>query len=267
MRNIVGQGSGSVSAHSQLLIDGRFVAVFPRLVKALNGDLTAAAVLQAIHYRSQINDDPDGWMLLSLTTIAEEIGISRPQARRTTAKLVALGLLSQDDRNGSTRRWRVEYDAIQAVSEGGTKSYRSNEAVRIRTATDTNPYQHRYESVPDTSYIEVKEVKKGAKTAPEPNMLAQQIAKAYTDRVPLSKFVAIMGIVKKALKAGYAPERIEAALIDLAEEGRPVTIDTLRIQLDGIAPLRAERKSGAQMYDGLLDQIGDQPVAAIGSRP
>lgn len=102
---------------------------------------------------------------------------------------------------------------------------------------------------------------------PAANVIAQQITRAYTDRVPLSKFVAIMGIVKKALKAGYAPERIEAALIDLAEEGRPVTIDTLRIQLDGIAPLRAERKSGAQMYDGLLDQIGDQPVAAIGSRP
>lgn len=102
---------------------------------------------------------------------------------------------------------------------------------------------------------------------PAASAMAQQITRAYTDRVPLSKFVAVMGIVKKALKAGYAPERIKSALIDLADEGRPVTIDTLRIQMEGIAPMRAERKSGAQMYDGLLHQVGDQPIAAIGSRP
>lgn len=76
---------------------------------------------------------------------------------------------------------------------------------------------------------------------PSANVIAQQITRAYTNRVPLSKFVAIMGIVKKALKAGYAPERIEAALIDLADEGRPVTIDTLRIQLEGIAPTPSRR--------------------------
>ena len=76
---------------------------------------------------------------------------------------------------------------------------------------------------------------------PSANVIAQQITRAYTDRVPLSKFVAIMGIVKKALKAGYAPERIEAALIDLADEGRPVTIDTLRIQLEGISPTPSRR--------------------------
>ena len=76
---------------------------------------------------------------------------------------------------------------------------------------------------------------------PAANVVAQQITRAYTDRVPLSKFVAIMGIVKKAIKAGYAPERIEAALIDLADEGRPVTIDTLRIQLEGISPTPSRR--------------------------
>lgn len=83
--------------------------------------------------------------------------------------------------------------------------------------------------------------KKSAPSAPATNTLAQEITKEYTDRVPLSKFVAVMGIVKRALATNlYTPEQITDALIALADEGRPVTVDTLRIALEGM-PVRATR--------------------------
>lgn len=67
---------------------------------------------------------------------------------------------------------------------------------------------------------------------------AQELAAVYYDRVPLSNFPAILKIVKKALAAGYSPDRIRAGLHKLADEGRSVTTDGLRIAMDG-PPLRA----------------------------
>jgi hypothetical protein len=78
------------------------------------------------------------------------------------------------------------------------------------------------------------------------NQRANAITARYTELVPLSNFPAIAGIVRKALNAkapdGLSPryfdDEIGDALVRLANEGRPVTVDTLRIELDGITPLR-----------------------------
>lgn len=68
---------------------------------------------------------------------------------------------------------------------------------------------------------------------------AQRITKVYTNKVPLSKFPAVLGIVRKALKAGYNDEQITVALEGLADEGRPVTVDSLRIQMEGLPTNRS----------------------------
>lgn len=216
---------------AQLLIDGRFVAVFPRLVRALRGDLTAAAVLQAIHYRAQVDADEAGWLEISLLDLGDEIGISKSQTHRAVTKLRDKGLLSDDETRGHVKCYRVEYDEIatlagQSISPTVTKSQR----------TVTESQHQRHEIATDTSYIETKEPKEGGADAPSIRQ-AQEITKEYTDRVPLSKFVAIMAIVKRALEH-YEPERIRQALIELAEDGRPVTVDTLRIQMDGMGANR-----------------------------
>ena len=71
-----------------------------------------------------------------------------------------------------------------------------------------------------------------------PNQTAQKITQAYYERVPLCKFVAIKAIVKRALAAGYEPAPVQAALLRLADAKRAVTVNSLRIELDGPA-LRA----------------------------
>lgn len=68
---------------------------------------------------------------------------------------------------------------------------------------------------------------------------AQRLTKVYTNKVPLSKFPAVMGIVKKALKAGYSDQQITIALEGLADDGRPVTVDSLRIQMEGLPATRS----------------------------
>lgn len=70
------------------------------------------------------------------------------------------------------------------------------------------------------------------------NERAQALARAYTDLVPLSKFPAIMVMAKKAIDAGYPDQAIDAALRRLAAEGRPVTIDVLRVELEGLPTVR-----------------------------
>lgn len=85
------------------------------------------------------------------------------------------------------------------------------------------------------------------------NQRAQRLAKSYTDRVPLSRFPAIMSIAKKAIDAKYADDHIEQALLRLAAEGRSVTVETLRIELDGSPPPAKARKRDAddRVRDGL----------------
>lgn len=108
---------------SALLIDGRFVAVFPRLVRALAGDVTAAAVLQAVHYRMQALDrSADPWLPMYLSEIAEEIGISSDQAQRATKRLRECGLLGVRGGRGQMREWTVIYDAVRDLEEGDAKS-------------------------------------------------------------------------------------------------------------------------------------------------
>lgn len=65
------------------------------------------------------------------------------------------------------------------------------------------------------------------------NKTGQRLARVYVDRVPMSKFPAVFSIVKKALNANYSEADIEAALLRLVDQNRSVTVDVLRIELDG----------------------------------
>jgi hypothetical protein len=70
------------------------------------------------------------------------------------------------------------------------------------------------------------------------NKIAQRLARTHYDNNPLTPFVAVMKICKRALDGGYAESDIAAALVRLAAAKRSVTADSLRIELDG-PPLRA----------------------------
>lgn len=77
---------------------------------------------------------------------------------------------------------------------------------------------------------------------------ANRLAKTYVDLVPLSNFPAIAGVVRKAVRAGmYADEQITDALQRMAKDGRPVTADALRIELDGWTPRTSRREQQAAL--------------------
>lgn len=73
---------------------------------------------------------------------------------------------------------------------------------------------------------------------------AQKLTADYVQLVPMSRFPAVMAIVKRAITAGvvdpktgdkvadWEDEEIAGALARIARERRPVTIDTLRYQLE-----------------------------------
>jgi len=113
-----------------------------------------------------------------------------------------------------------------------------------------SPQGPRNEGVPQEVEVEVEvEVERerdtptvpptsgGALALREPesqNQRAQRLTKVYTDEVPLSRFPAVMGVVKKAIHAGKTDDEITSALLRLAMEGRSVTTETLRVEIEGL---------------------------------
>jgi hypothetical protein len=85
-----------------------------------------------------------------------------------------------------------------------------------------------------------------------------RLTKAYTDQVPLAKFPAVSGIIRKAVRAEkdgkpcYDDRLILEALDRLVVENRNLTEGTLRYELDGFAGGRsaADRPvPGQSMWD------------------
>lgn len=93
------------------------------------------------------------------------------------------------------------------------------------------------------------------------NKAAQDLARAYTELVPLSNFPAVMRLARKALGTGrYSDEQLRAALVRLGRDGRTVTADTLRYELEGF-PARASpaNKTDANIA-ALLSRRSDPPT-------
>ena len=76
---------------------------------------------------------------------------------------------------------------------------------------------------------------------------SKRLTDAYAEAVPMCKWVAVNGVVLSAIRSGkFSDDEIRAALLRLAADNRPVTIDSLRTELMGIAP----RTKGAASEPG-----------------
>lgn len=88
--------------------------------------------------------------------------------------------------------------------------------------------------------------------------VAQAIAARYCELEPLSKYVNVLGIVRRPLESDrFSGEMVMAAVERIAREGRTLTLETLRVELVGFtprsngstrnsrAPLRERLKGGA----------------------
>jgi len=94
--------------------------------------------------------------------------------------------------------------------------------------------------------------------SPEPlsvTQRAKRITDAYALAEPMCKWPAINGVVIKAIKLErWSDDEIRAALLRLAGEGRWVTVETLRVELNGLPPGRASPRpatSDQRVNEGL----------------
>lgn len=94
---------------------------------------------------------------------------------------------------------------------------------------------------------------------------ANALAAAYCDQVPLSKFPAVAAICRRAIRAGYGDSAIEAALDSLAEQRRTVTVDSLRIELEG-PPKRRDGRLDGDGLRALARRLAAEEAGDGGSR-
>lgn len=79
-----------------------------------------------------------------------------------------------------------------------------------------------------------------------PTQRSKPITDAYHEAQPMCKWPAINGIVVLAIKSGkYSDDQIHDAMLRLAENGKSVTVENLRLEIEGFAPSTANGKSGA----------------------
>lgn len=92
---------------SRLLADRQFIAVQPDLIRALQGNVASAVVLQHLHYRLTGSDaeihDGRTWYAVKVQDLADEVGMSKDQVKHILAKLRETGLVLVSQRAGYDR--------------------------------------------------------------------------------------------------------------------------------------------------------------------
>ncbi|MCW2601837.1 MAG: hypothetical protein JWM02_3666 [Frankiales bacterium] len=132
----------------------------------------------------------------------------------------------------STAAKKAANERAEAQANGAANAVSSQASVKQVSSNPCSPVVASNEATPEP------EPGSAAAAPPRPESEGQRInrlAKAYTDRVPMSNFPAIAGVVRKAVRASHGDEPILAALSRLAGDGRSVTTETLRIELEGKA--------------------------------
>ena len=152
-------------------------------------------------------------------------------------------------RNG-TREDTEQLSKVRAVAgrAGGTKS-RKPPARRVPKANSkqvANQVADMLPSNPDS--VSVSENQDRDRAIQEPTVpagsnglsvtqRAKRITDAYDAAVPMCKWPAVNAIVIRAINAEkWTDDAINDAMLRHAADNRPVTIDSLRTELDGIAP-------------------------------
>lgn len=92
---------------------------------------------------------------------------------------------------------------------------------------------------------------------------SKRITNAYAEAEPMCNWPAINGIVLKALKSNkYADSEIRDGLLRLAGEGRAVTVETLRTELQGMPPRERGAPSGGSRNAQILSAAMERAVRA-----
>lgn len=170
--------------------------------------------------------------------------------------------------------------------EGSANPQRAHAPDRARVSPTPTPTTTTTAGAEPTSPAQLSLVPDLAPAPPSPHapdksetqgQQINRIARTYTDRVKLSKWEAVQGVVRAAVKATnddgrpiYTEQQIIDGLQKLIGENRAVTKDALRIAMQG-APIPSPRSSVEQRVFGTLQtaealarRLGELPAAIDG---
>lgn len=227
--------------------------------------LTSTQRLVALAYADHARDTDTAW--IAPERLEARTGLGRTAAKTAVRALVEAGwlVLVEAARQHRAPRYRlVPQPVASRHSEGVTSRHSEPSRVSPRGArVSANGAQgvasrHRPEDLP----LDLPLQNAAAQPAPAESegQRVNRLTKTYTDAVPLSRFPAVAGIVRKAVRAGsYTDDAITAALARLATDRRSVTTDTLRIELEG----RPRSTVADRMAVGYGDDSRNRPARTL----
>ncbi|TLS46038.1 hypothetical protein FE633_10815 [Streptomyces montanus] len=96
-------------------------------------------------------------------------------------------------------------------------------------------------------------------SVPTVSQRAMKVAKGFCDKYPLHSFHGVCSMDTRAIQAGYDEPRITRALKALAEAGKPVTLGTLRWELEGPPTFERQPRTvddpGTSVNDRGVDEV------------
>lgn len=191
----------------------------------------------------------------SLRVLAGETGLDKSTVKRHLTSLEESGWIvrTRPDEKAQGRGERNLYRLDLPSGEGGAQDAHpgAENTPPRRTvrreggAENTQPgrtVRHQKTDLTDPPQIPSDLPTPSASLAPDGATITQRskrITDAYAAAQPMCRWPAINGIVIRAIKAEkFSDDEIHAALMRLAGEGRTVTVESLRIELEGMPPGR-----------------------------
>jgi hypothetical protein len=166
-----------------------------------------------------------------------EVGLTRAEAN-------GYQVLSYLKRNG-TRKDVEQLSKVRA--EAGRKGGKVSRKPPRQSVTQANSKQVGSGALKQTEAIYKDRVSRSTEVANATSAAngqhaaitkrSEAITNAYYEVQPMCKWTAVNGIVIHAIKTGkYADDQIQRALLRMAKSGMSVTIETLRVEIEGLAP-------------------------------
>jgi hypothetical protein len=219
---------------------------------------------------------------------AEEIGLmvyplDQEHGNQLAKQLASVGLTKEVSKN-EAQGWevlaflkrngskadveRLSKVRAEAGRTGGVKS-RKRPAQRTSKASGKQSANQVADTLPsNTDSVSVSENQDRDRVLQTPtvsageltiNQRSKRLTDAYAEAVPMCKWPAVNGVALSAIKSGhFDDDQIRAALLRLAADNRPVTIDSLRTELVGIAPSRSNGRRRDYSRGGAGDPLDNE---------
>lgn len=179
------------------------------------------------------------WLLrLDARTEAPDIRAEQQERRRQgTAERMRRMRSRRLSGEGVTRHLSVTCDALSVRhSADVTHQTTGGDALSVpRTTKEQLPKTELpKDAAPDAAADGLFEVPELPSKIETPGQLANRLTRIYTDKVKLTAYLAVQGVVKIAIKSGeYSEQQIASGMASLADERRTVTANSLRIAIEG----------------------------------